>query len=468
MEPPVRHRRRRRRTPRVLGAAAGGLLGAAFLPAAAAFADDWDVVADPSQYEAPTGIYGYGFGGADTAPPAVEGSIQGHQVFDYTDTTTDDTGTFEGLESSSTDGFGDTNVEVSVTSDVSGAGAPSVGSVFDTYTFDDGLAENVYSDIYSPSGDTITDTLETPLGNYSIPVTFDAADVTVADAGGVVIGNEDEIDPVGSQAINAISGIPPLTVGDQGTQQFDVDDSNGTPVGSFDADDTTTADGAGTYTEAVLVTPEISGTDVSGTAGTADGDVPAVGSIFNTIDFGDIENVYSDLVGSNGANVITDTLDTPFGDSEIPTTFDAAQAETTSAIDLPGGEDLDPTTSLHYTGINGLAPADVGVQGTQSFDVDGNATDTFTADVTNTLDIFDDSTESLMVTSSSDPDIPVGSVFETVTWGDTGFENIYSDIASASGADVVTDTVVTPFGDFTIPSALDAAAGLATDLLSGM
>jgi hypothetical protein len=180
--------------------------------------------------------------------------------------------------------------------------------------------------------------------------------------------------------------------------------------------------------------------------------------------------VYSDLVGSNGAYVITDTLDTPFGDYEIPTAFDAAQAETTSAIDLPGGEDLDPTGSLDYTGINGIPPADVGVQGIQSFDVDGSETNTFTADVTNTLDLFDDSSESLLVTSSSDPDIPVGSVFETVTSADFGFENIYSDIASASGADVVTDTVVTPFGDFTIPSALvlDAPTGLATDLLSGM
>jgi hypothetical protein len=467
MEPPVRHRRRRRRTPRVLGAAAGGLLGAAFLPAGAAFADDWDIVADPTSPEVITGIYGYGFGAFDLVSPAVAGSIQGDQEFDYTDTTTGDTGEFSGLESTFADGFGDTGQEVYVAADPSESGGPSVGSVFDTYSMGDGLVTNVYSDIYSSSGDTITDTLETPLGDYNIPVTFDAADVTIADADGVTIGYGTDIDPDGSQTVNAINGLPPLTVALQGTQQFFVD--NSAPNPAFDADDTITADGAGTYTEAVLVTQPL-----EGTVGTAAGDTPQVGSIINTIGYGDIELVYSDLVGSNGANVITDTLDTPFGDYEIPTAFDAAQAEDTAAIDLPGGDDLTPVGTLDYTGtnggINGLPPADVGVQGTQTFDytnADGTS-GTFTADVTNTLDTFDDSTETVLVTSNTDPDAPVGSVFETVTWGDTGFENIYSDIASASGADVVTDTVVTPFGDFTIPSALDAAAGLATDLLSGM
>lgn len=42
---------------RALCAAAGGLLGAAFLPAAAAFADDYDIVPDPSSTEVVTGYY---------------------------------------------------------------------------------------------------------------------------------------------------------------------------------------------------------------------------------------------------------------------------------------------------------------------------------------------------------------------------------------------------------------------------
>ncbi len=455
----MRHRRRsRRRIPRALGAAAGGLLGAAFLPAGAAFADDWDIVAAPgSPPETVTGIFGDGFGAFDLVPPAVQGSVEGDQEFDYTDTTTGDSGQFSGFESTFYDGFG-AGQQVYVASDPTGTDPPSVGSVFDTYSFDDGTLANVYSDIYSPSGDIITDTLQTPFGDYNLPVTFDAADPTIADAGGVPIGYGTDIDPDGSQAVDGITGLSPLDVAMEGTQQFFVDNS---AKPAFDADDTVTADTLGTYTEAVLVTK-----DLEGVVGTAAGDTPAVGSIINTIGYAGMDLVYSDLLGSNGAYVVTDTLYTPFGDYVIPTTFAASQAEDTAAIDVPGGDDLTPLGTLDYTGVNGLPPVDVAVQGTQDFDY-ANADSTtgqFTADVTNTLDVFDDSTETVLVTSSTDPDAPAGSVFETVTWGDTGFENVYTDIVSATGgADTITDTVVTPLGDFTIPNTFDAALGLAAD-----
>src|ERR1700722_12845214 len=104
----------RRRSARILGAAAGGLLGVAFMPAAAAFADDYTI--DPTGTETITGIYGYGFLGVATASPATPGSIQGHQGFTYTDTSSGETGTLNGFESNATDSFGDTNQEVLVTS----------------------------------------------------------------------------------------------------------------------------------------------------------------------------------------------------------------------------------------------------------------------------------------------------------------------------------------------------------------
>jgi hypothetical protein len=112
---------------------------------------------------------------------------------------------------------------------------------------------------------------------------------------------------------------------------------------------------------------------------------------------------------------------------------------------------------------------DAAVQGTQTFDyanADGT-TGSFGADVTNTLDEFDDSTETVLVTSGSDPDAPIGSVFETATFGDSGIESFYTDIPSTTGgADVITDILQTPLGDFTIPTSLDAIAGVVTDLLS--
>lgn len=451
------------RTARTLGAAVGGLLGFAFLPLAVAHADNYTISVDPGAADpVVTGLYGTGFGGADTAPPAVAGSIQSTGTFDYTDTTIGDTGTFTGDQSTDTDGFGDTNAEYLVTSST-GTDGPAVGSVFDTYTFGDGEDEDIYSAIPTGDGDyTISDTMVTPFGDYTIPETFDAADVTVADAGGVSIANGDVINPDGSQTVTAINGIPPLTMAFQGTQTFGVDNAAGTSVGSLGVDDTTTADGVGTYTEAVLVTSDSDSTNV----GTAAGELPAVGSVFNTADLGGMENIYSDLVGTDGAaNVITDTVQTSLGDFTIPTTFNAAAAEDTAAVDLADGDVLDPTGSLDLTGINGLPPVDVGVQGTQTFDLGSGSTDlgTFTADVTNTLGLFGNTTETILVTSSTDTsDLPVGSEIETVSLG-TGFENIYTDLATGT----TSDTLVTPLGDITMPASFDVVANLAGDILSG-
>jgi hypothetical protein len=446
----------RRRSARILGAVAGGVLGVAFMPAAAAFADDYTI--DPTGIETITGIYGYGFFGVDTASPATPGSIQGHQGFTYTDTSSGETGTLNGFESNATDSFGDTNQEVLVTSSTD-SDAPAAGSVFDTYTLGDSGYANIYSAIPTGGGNyEITDIVVTPEGDYAIPTTFNAADLAAADAGGVPIGTGDVIVPVGSQTIDAITGIAPLAMADDGTQLFNVEDASGHVIGSFNADDTITGDFFGSYTEAVLVTKDL---------GTVAND-PGVGSIFNTMYYLGSESVYSDVISASG-HEITDTIVTPFGNFDIPTTFDAVQVETTSAIELPGGDVLDPTGALAYTGVNGLPPVDAAVQGTQTFDytnADGT-TGSFGADVTNTLDEFGDSTETVLVTSGSDPDAPIGSVFETVIFGDTGIESLYTDIPSTTGgAAVITDILQTPLGDFTIPTSLDAIAGAVNDLLS--
>ncbi len=453
-----------RRIARTLGAAVGGLLGVAFLPAGAAFADDYDFVADPNSTEQITGIYGYGFDGLDTAPPAQPGSIQGDQTFEYTDTTTGTSGILAGEESVYSDSYGDTYNEIYVTS-ASGTDAPPVGSLFASYAFDDGAFANIYSALPSPTGDVISDTFVTPFGDVAIPETYDAADVPVSDAAGVPLGDGDDIDPVSaSQVITAVGGVVPLTVALQGDQLFDVDSTTGTPIGSFGADETTTTDFLGNYTEAALVTYDTPGA----TVGTTAGDVPPVGSVFNTITVGDIENVYSDLTSTTGgADVITDTVVTPSGDFTIPSTFDAAEAEVSTPIDVPDGDDLTPTSTEVFTGTNGLPPIDVIVQAQQVFDyTDGTQSGSFDADVANTVDFLDDSTETVLVTKDlTGADAPpVGSVFETVTWGDTGYENIYSDIASTTpGENVISDNFVTPFGDFTIPLAMDASSGLAND-----
>jgi hypothetical protein len=481
----------RRRIARALGAAAGGLLGAALLPAAVAFADDYDIVADPNSPEVITGLYGFDFG-FQTTPPAVNGSVDGDQLFDVDDTTLgtssnpDVVGTFKADESTSSDTFGDTNQELLVTSDVSGttgtaAGdTPPVGSVFDFYTFGDGSYENIYSDLPSASGNLISDTLVTPFGDFNIPVTLDAASaVSAYDATNIPIADGDVVlDPGHVEHVTAINGISPFDVAVQGFEKFDVDGTSGAEVATFNAVEATTTDELGTVTQAILVT-----SDVSGTPGAAAGDVPPVGSVFNIVTLGDVQNIYSDLASTtpSGSDTVTDTLVTPFGDLDIPTTFDATaavSAANAASIDLPNGYDIvsDPATEK-LNGVNGLPPIDVAEEGDDElFNVDnasGTSVGSFDADVTSTADSFGNSTQTILVTSDESGtagtaagDVPaVGSELDTVTFGDTGFELIYSDLASSSG-NAVTETLVTPLGDITLPTTFDAAAALATDVLS--
>ena len=181
-------------------------------------------------------------------------------------------------------------------------------------------------------------------------------------------------------------------------------------------------------------------------------------------------NVYSGYVLQPAAINTRTRCIRHWGTHVIPITFDVAKVEDLSnaSITLPNGMTFDPTTQLGFTGINGLPPVDVGVQGGQDFDfTDGASTGSFTADVTDTLDEFNDSTETILVTSSTDADLlPQGSEFEIVNLG-YGYESVYSDIASATpNGDAIMETLVTPFGDISMPPSFDAAAGLINDMFS--
>lgn len=479
----------RRRITGVSGAATGGLLGAALLPAAVAFADTYEIVPAPDSVETVTGLYGI-----VTAPPAVAGTYMGHQLFDVKDTTTGATvGTFEADESNYdySASFGTADRELLVTHVLSGhvgtasGDVPPVGSVIDTYTVGSGLAgySNVYTDLASttPGGDVITDEMVTADGSFSIPVTFDAAKGIAADSLGsssIPLGSGYDLvpDPSSAEQIDGINGLPPVTVAVQGDQQFDITGPTGATVGSFDALETTSQDTLGNATEELLVT-----SDVSGTSGTAAGDVPAVGSVFNVINLSDnISNVYSDLASPSG-DVVSDTLRTPYGNVPLPFTFDPAPAFVTESFQAPvylsgfipdGSFDIAPDSASTeaITGINGLPPLHIAVQGDQLFDVTnttGNTVGTFDADVTTSLDMFGNYSESLLVTSdvtgtagASAGDVPpVGSVLEVLNIANTGVENVYSDLVSASG-NQISDSLVTPFGDIPVLDFFDAAGGL--------
>jgi hypothetical protein len=467
---------RRRITP-VLGAAAGGLLGAAFLPAAVAFADSYQIIPDPGSTEDVTSFYG-----VITTPPAVTG-VEGEQEFDVVDTTTNTVvGKFDALEGNTNEAslLGGTNEELLVTSDVSGnvgttAGdTPPVDSVIDIYNYY-GVFQSVYSAVPTASGDVVSYDWGSALGDIPVSSNYNAA-------AGIAGGTLDQHNlpladgyyfapAVGSsESFTGITGLSPYDVAVQGEQVFDVYNSAGVQVGTFDGDVTNTSDEFGNYTEAVLVTSD----GTASTVGTAAGDVPPVDSVFNIFYHGnnDDYNIYSAMPSASG-DAISDTLVTPFGDYAIPTTFDAETASDTSSLDLPGGDSFVPVGTEQLAGINGLPPLDVAIQGYQQFDVDnstGTQIGSFDADVATHSDLLGNYSEAILVTNDTAGTVgtgtgdvpPVGSEFDILYHGNSGFATIYSDLASPSG-DVLSETFVTPFGDFTIPTALDPSAGLTAD-----
>lgn len=265
-----------------VGGVAGGLLGAAFVPVAVAVADNYNIVPDPGSTETITGFYG-----PDAPPPAVPTSFQGSQLFDVVDTTTGKTiGTFDGDEAYTSSLYGSPNLEFLVTQDVSGPvgtaadDVPPVGSVIEEATNNTG-GETIYSDRPSATGDVITQTTHTTYGNATIGGSFDAAkgiaNYTVDD-NRVPLADGDYIvaDPGSQEVLTAIDGDPPTDVAVQGDQEFDIDNAQGVTVGTFDADVTNTSDFFGNYTEALVVT-----NDLSGTPGTAANDVLPVDSVIN-------------------------------------------------------------------------------------------------------------------------------------------------------------------------------------------
>jgi hypothetical protein len=175
-----------RRMTLTVGAAAGGLLAAAFLPVAVAFADSYEYEPDDTINTSDPGETVSSVGGV--SPIFV--TINGTQLWDVVDTsstssTPDVVGAFQADETTLNSILGITNEQVVVTEDYTDnpltsaaysapAEEPTVNSVFDTLNFGSGF-ENIYTDVYSSSGDTVTDTLDTPLGDFNIPIDFDPA-----------------------------------------------------------------------------------------------------------------------------------------------------------------------------------------------------------------------------------------------------------------------------------------------------
>jgi hypothetical protein len=313
-------------------------------------------------------------GGSSLGDPADGGSLSS-QALEVLNSSGTEIGTINtGVDVTNLLGFTNTQLVVESGSDV-GTGIPTQGTVLDAMNFGNGY-ENVYTatpDVTAADGTvtdgTVTDTLVTPYGNINLDSLFgninvanplDPADaLTGLQAGDSSIGAEafsiggTTFDPLtsisdgslagivtgeGFNPVNQLLGAPPLLDLGGGTptifgitlslaqQDFNVYD--GTGAGASEIAGVTTNDQVTnllgfTNTEFTVTSvgdPFSIPTDASTLAdvGAAGGTLPTVGSVYDVLNLGGLENIYTAIPGlDGGADTITDTLVTPFGNVDL-------------------------------------------------------------------------------------------------------------------------------------------------------
>jgi hypothetical protein len=267
--------------------------------------------------------------------------------------------------------------------------------------------ENVYTATPGADG-TVTDTLVTPFGNINLDSLFgninDANPLNPGDAltglqsGDSAIGADafsiggTTFDPLtsisdgsltgvitgeGFNPVSQLLGAPPLLDLGGGTpslfgltftlstQDFNVYDGTGasaTEIGSIVTNDQVTnllgltnTEFTVTSTGAPLDIPSDASTLADASA--ADGTLPAVGTVYDVLNLGGLENIYTAIPGvDGGADTITDTLVTPFGNVDLSSLF--AGLDAVSALD-PGaafGSGLDAATEAATSAASAIDP----------------------------------------------------------------------------------------------------------------
>jgi hypothetical protein len=312
-------------------------------------------------------------GGSSLGDPADGGSLSS-QAFEVLNSSGTEIGTINtGVDVTNLLGLTNTQLVVESGSDV-GTGIPTQGTVLDAMNLGNGY-ENVYTATPDVTADgvttpgTVTDTLVTPYGNINLDSLFgsinvanplDPADaLTGLQTGDSSIGAEafsmggTTFDPLTSISDGSLTGIitgegfnpvsqllgaPPLldlgggtptifgTVLSLSQQDFNVYDGTGasaTEIGSITTNDQVTNLLGFTNTEFTvthvgdpLTIPTDAGTLAD--VGAADGTLPTVGSVYDVLNLGGLENIYTATPGLDGAaDTVTDTLVTPFGNVDL-------------------------------------------------------------------------------------------------------------------------------------------------------
>jgi hypothetical protein len=329
-------------------------------------------------------------GGSSLGDPADGGSLS-NQAFEVLNSSGTEIGTINtGVDVTNLLGLTNTQLVVESGSDV-GTGIPTQGTVLDAMNFGNGY-ENVYTATPDVTADgvttpgTVTDTLVTPFGNINLDSLFgninDANPLNPGDAltglqaGDSAIGTDafsiggTTFDPTlaggaeGFEPVNQLLGAPPLLDLGGGTptifgitlslasQDFNVYDGTATTdqIGSITTNDEVT-------NLLGLTNTEFTVTGATPLGDTPVADLPTDGTVYDVLNLGGLENVYTAIPGvDGGADTITDTLVTPFGNVDLSSLF--AGLDAVSALD-PGaafGSGLDAATEAATSAASAIDP----------------------------------------------------------------------------------------------------------------
>jgi hypothetical protein len=292
--------------------------------------------------------------------------------------------------------LGLTNTQLIVTGATAADGGstsdlPTVGSVLDAMNFGNGY-ENVYTATPDVTADgvttpgTVTDTLVTPFGNINLDSLFGSInDANPLNPGDALSGLQAGDSGIGTDAfsIGGTTFDPTLASGAEGFTPVEqllgapplLDLGGGTPtifgltlsLASQDFnvyDGTATTDQIGSITTNDEVTnllgltnTEFTVTDATPLGDTPVADLPTDGTVYDVLNLGGLENVYTAIPGvDGGADTITDTLVTPFGNVDLSSLF--AGVDAVSALD-PGaaiGSGLDAATEAATSAASAIDP----------------------------------------------------------------------------------------------------------------
>jgi hypothetical protein len=288
-------------------------------------------------------------GGSSLGDPSNAGNDLATQSFDVLNSSGAEIGTINtGVDV--TNLLGLTNTQLIVTSVTptgdSTTGLPSIGSVYDAMNLGHGW-ENVYTATPGTDG-VVTDTLITPNGK-DIDLSSLFGNVNVAnplDPGAALTGLQAGDGAIGTDAfsIGGVTFDPTLASGAEGFTPVEqllgapplLDLGGGTPsifgvtlslaeqnFNIYDGTSATDQIGSIATNDQVTNLLGLTNTEFTVTGATPLGDtplsaLPTEGTVYDVLNIGGIENVYTAIPGVNGApDTITDTLVTRFGDIDL-------------------------------------------------------------------------------------------------------------------------------------------------------